>query len=70
MEKKRTSHKWTSDETNLFCEIALKRHSAVKYLMPLLLNLKKIFSSKKKNQKTSKQKKKETKLLVEVEVFS
>ena len=73
MEKERPSHKWTSDNINLFCEIladlgnnfmetlqkgALKRHSAVKYLIPLLLNLKKIFSSKKKNQKTLKQKRK------------
>ena len=30
----------------------------MKYLVPLLLNLKKIFSSKKKNQKTLKQKRK------------
>ena len=71
MEKERTSRKWTSHEKNLFCEIladlvnnfmetlqrgALKRHSAVKCLIPLLLNLKKIFSSKKENQKTLKQK--------------
>ena len=64
MEKERPSHKWTCDETNLICDIltdpvnnfmetlqrgALKRHSAVKYLTPLLLNLKKMLSSKKKN---------------------
>ena len=69
MDKERPSHQWTSDETNLFCEIladlvnnfmetlkrgTLKRHSVVKYLIPLLLNLKKIFSSKKKNQKALK----------------
>ena len=84
MEKERPSHKWTSDETNLSCEIladpvknvmetlergTLKRHSAVKYLIPLLLNLKKMSSSKKKNKKEIKAKKKEIKLLVEVEVF-
>ena len=72
MEKQWPSLKWTSDETNLFCEIfadpvkyfmetlergALKRHSARKYLIPLLLNLKKMFSSKKKSQKILKQKK-------------
>ena len=83
MENERTSHKWTSHETNLFCEIladlennfietlqrgALKRYSAVKYLIPLLLNLKRIFSSKKKNQKNFRAKKKETKLLVKVQV--
>ena len=56
MKKERPSHKWTHDETNLFCEIladpvnsfmkalerergALKKHSAVKYLILLLLNL-------------------------------
>ena len=64
MEKERPSHKWTSDNTNLFCEIladlvnnfmrtlqrgALKKYSVVKHLIPLLLNLKKIFSSKKKS---------------------
>ena len=69
MGKERPSHKCTSDETNLFSEIladrskhfmetlergALKRHSAVKYLIPLLVNSKKMFSSKKKNQKTLK----------------
>ena len=73
MEKERPFHKWTFHETNLFCEIladlvnnfmetlkrgTLKRHSVVKYLIPLLLNLKKIFSSKKKNLKTLKQKRK------------
>ena len=63
MEKEQTSRKWTSHEANLFCEIladlvnnnfietlqrgALKRHSAVTYLITLLLNLK-IFNSKKK----------------------
>ena len=36
----------------------LKRHAAMKYLIPLWLNLKKMFSSKKKNQKTLKQKRK------------
>ena len=66
MEKERPSHKWTSDEKNLFCEIladpvrsfmetlkkrALKRYSAVKYLIPLLLNLNKMFSFKKKIKK-------------------
>ena len=85
MEKERPSHKWTSDETNLFCEIladpvknfmetlergALKRYSAVKYLIPLLLNLKKMFSSKKKKSKNFKAKKKETKLVAEVETFT
>ena len=55
MEKERSSHKWTSDESNLFCEIltdpgnnfvenlergALKKHSAVNYSISLLLNLK------------------------------
>ena len=84
MKKERTSHKWSSHETNLFCEIladlgnnfmeilqrgALKRHSAVKYLIPLLLNLKKIFSSKKKKSKNFKAKKKENKLPVEVQAF-
>ena len=84
MEKERPFHQWTSDETNLFCEIladlvnnfmetlqrgALKRHSAVKCLIPLLLNLKKIFSSKKKKSKNFKAKKKETKLPIEVEAF-
>ena len=73
MEKERASHKWTSNETNLSCEIladpvknvmenlerrALKRHSAAKYLIPLLLNLKKMFSSKKKKLETLKQKRK------------
>ena len=48
MEKEQPSQKWTSDETNIFCEIladpvsnfmetlergALKRHSAVKCLI-------------------------------------
>ena len=76
MEKERPSHKWTSVDTNFFREIladlvnnftgilyirALKRHSVVKYLIPLLLNLKEIFSSKKKGQETFRQKKKETK---------
>ena len=71
MGKERPSHKWTSDETNLFSEIladrskyfmetlergTLKMHSAVKYLIPLLLNSKKMFSSKKKKKKTLKQK--------------
>ena len=78
MEKERPSHKWTSDETNLFCKIvagpvnnfmdalgrwALKKHSAVKYFIPLLLNLKKVWkilSSKKKNKKALKQKRKKT----------
>ena len=55
MEKERSSHKWTSDESNLFCEIltdpgnnfvetlergALKKHSVVNYSISLLLNLK------------------------------
>ena len=54
MEKQRPSHKWTSDDTNLSCEIladpvknvmetlergALKRHLAMNYLIPLLVNL-------------------------------
>ena len=66
MEKEWPCHKWTSDGTNHFCEIladpakyfmetlergALKRHSAEKYLISLLLNLKKMFSSKKKIKK-------------------
>ena len=73
MGKERPSHKWTSDETNLFSEIladrskyfmetlergTLKMHSAVKYLIPLLLNSKKMFSSKKKKSKNFKAKKK------------
>ena len=49
---------------------ALKRYSAVKYLIPLLLNLKKMFSSKKKKSKNFKAKKKETKLVAEVETFT
>ena len=70
MEKKQPSRKWTSDETNLFCEIladpennsmetleksALKKHYAAKYLIPLLLNLKKawkMFRTKEKIHKT------------------
>ena len=55
MKKERPSHNWTSDEKNLFCEIladpvnkfmetigrwALKKQSAGKYLIPLLLKLK------------------------------
>ena len=73
MEKERPSHKQTSDETNFFCEVladpvdnfmdtlergALKKHSAVNYLIPLLLNLKKgwkMVSSKKKTKKRKKQ---------------
>ena len=68
MEKKRPSHKWTSDETNLFSQIladpennfmvtlkksAFKKHPIVKYLIPLLPNLKKaweMFSTKEKIQ--------------------
>ena len=68
MEKKRPSHQWTSGETNLFSQIladpennfmvtlkksALKKHPIVKYLIPLLLNLKKaweMFSTKEKIQ--------------------
>ena len=53
MDKERPPQKWTSDETNFFCKIladpennlmetlergALKRHSAVKHLIPLSLN--------------------------------
>ena len=74
MEKERPFHKWASDETNFFCEIsceqfygnfreretALKKHSAVNYLILLLQNLKKVwktFSSMKKI-KTLKQKRK------------
>ena len=48
---------------------ALKRHSAVKYLIPLLLNLKKLFSFKKKKSENFKAKKKETKLRAEVKAF-
>ena len=86
MEKQWPSLNWTSDETNLFCEIfadpvkyfmetlergALKRHSARKYLIPLLLNLKKMFSFKEKKSKNFKaKKKKETKLVAEVEAFT
>ena len=66
MEKDRSSRKWTSDETNLFCEIladpennfmetlektALKKHPTVKYLITLLLNLKKACQHKGKNSK-------------------
>ena len=87
MEKKRLSHKWTSDETILFCGIltdpvnnfmetvqtgALKRHSTMNYLIPLLLNLKKarkMLSSKEKISKNFKAKKEETKLVAEVKVF-
>ena len=73
MEKERPSH-----ETNLFCEILADpvinfmetlQRSKVKYLNLLLLNLKKMFSAKKKNLKTLKQKKKETKLEVKVKAF-
>ena len=69
MEKERPSHKLTSDETNFFCEVladpvdnfmetlergALKKHSAVNYLIPLSLILKKGLENgqfKEKNQK-------------------
>ena len=82
MKKQRPSHKWTPDETNLFCEIlakpvnncmetlwrwALKKNSAVKYLIPLLLNLKSVQSKKK--SKIFKAKKREARLVVEVEAF-
>ena len=71
MEKQRPSHKWTSDDTNLSCEIladpvknvmetlergVLKRHLAMNYLIPLLVNLQKMFSSKKKKIKNFKAK--------------
>ena len=72
MEKEQLSL-WTSDETYLFCEIlanlmnnfkdtlknrALKNYLHMKYLIPLLFNLKnawKMLRSKKKIQKTLKQ---------------
>ena len=55
MEKMRPFGKWSSDKTNLFCEIlaypenfmetleksAFKKHPTVECLIPLLLNLKK-----------------------------
>ena len=71
-------------ETNLFCEIlaepannfmeplwrwSLKKHSTVKYLIPLLLNLKKVLKKKGSEKKIFKEKKKETKFAVEVEAF-
>ena len=64
-EKEQQSLKWTSDKTNLFCKIpadpmnnfieiiekkTLKNHLLVKYLIPLLWNLRnswKILCSKK-----------------------
>ena len=56
MEKEWPSHKWTSDDpVRSFMETlkkrALERYSAVKYLIPLLLNLNKMFSFKKKSKK-------------------
>ena len=68
MKKEQSSHKWTSDETNLFCENladpmnsfveklekrALENYLYIKYLIPLLLNLKKAWKmrSSKKNSK-------------------
>ena len=56
MEKEWPSHKWTSDDpVRSFMETltkrALERYSAVKYLIPLLLNLNKMFSFKKKIKK-------------------
>ena len=76
MEKEPPSHKWTSNETNLFCNIlpdpvknfyvnyrerGAKKYSAVKYLIPLLLNLQKVWkmlNSKKNNQNNLKQNRK------------
>ena len=68
MKKEQSSHKWTSDETNLFYENladpmnsfvetlekrALENYLYIKYLIPLLLNLKKAWKmrSSKKNLK-------------------
>ena len=65
-----------ADPVNSFMEAlargALKKPSPVNYLIPLMPNLKKVWkiiSSKKKKAKNIKAKKKETKVLVEVETF-
>ena len=67
-----------ADPVNNFMETlergALKKHSAANYLIPLLLSLKKVWKiwkmlSSKKKFKNLKAKKKETKLVVEVEAF-
>ena len=66
MKKEQPSHKWTSDETNLFCEIladlannfmetfierGAKKAFSSEVFDSLLLNLKKTLSSKKKIKK-------------------
>ena len=77
MEKEQPSRKWTSDETSLFCEIlpdpinsfmetlekrALKNYQHMKYLISLLLDLKKAWKvlSSKKKFKNFESKKRET----------
>ena len=69
MDKERPSHKWTSDETNLFCVIladpvnnfmetlergATKKPSPVNYLISLLLNLKKFWKMISSKKKITK----------------
>ena len=81
MEKEQPSPKWTSDDTILFNEIladpvnnfmetrekrGLKKRLHMKYLIPSLLNLKKILSSRIKKSKNFKAKKKDTKLVFEM----
>ena len=74
MEKEWPSHKWISDDpVRSFMETlkkrALERYSAVKYLIPLLLNLNKMFSFKKKS-KNFKAKRRETNLVDGIEAFT
>ena len=84
MKKEQPSHKWTSDETNLFCEIladlvnnfmetfierGTKKSSSSEVFDSIIAEFKENIPFKDKKSKNFKTKKKETKLLVEVEAF-